>query len=120
MAVKKLRPTTPGQRFRIAPVFDDVTSDKPEKSLIRSHKSKGGRNNQGRMTVRNVGGGHKKKLREKQMEEAVDACTLLRSSNLPKEQNDRFEDYLKTLDIFSHMPKEGEESSGEGETKAAD
>lgn len=64
MAVKKLRPTTPGQRFRIAPVFDDVTSDKPEKSLIRSHKSKGGRNNQGRMTVRNVGGGHKKKLRE--------------------------------------------------------
>ncbi len=63
MAVKKLKPTTPGQRFRIAPVFAEVTKDKPEKSLLQSHKSKGGRNNQGRMTVRNVGGGHKKKLR---------------------------------------------------------
>ena len=63
MAVKKLKPTTPGQRFRIAPVFEDISKDKPEKSLIKSHKSKGGRNNQGRMTVRNVGGGHKKKLR---------------------------------------------------------
>ncbi len=63
MAVKKLKPTTPGQRFRIAPVFDNVTKDKPEKSLLKSHKSKGGRNNQGRMTVRNVGGGHKKKMR---------------------------------------------------------
>ena len=64
MAVKKLRPTTPGQRFRTAPVFDDVTASSPEKSLTSSNKSKGGRNNQGRMTVRNVGGGHKRKLRE--------------------------------------------------------
>ncbi len=64
MAVRKLRPTTPGQRFRTAPVFDDVTTDTPEKSLLSSVKSKGGRNNQGRMTVRNVGGGHKKQLRE--------------------------------------------------------
>ncbi len=63
MAVKKLRPTTPGQRFRLAPVFETVTKDKPEKSLTQSLKSKGGRNNQGKMTVRNVGGGHKKKLR---------------------------------------------------------
>ena len=63
MAVKKLKPTTPGQRFRIAPVFDDITKDKPEKSLLKSTQSKGGRNNQGRMTVRNVGGGHKRKLR---------------------------------------------------------
>ncbi len=64
MAVKKLRPITPGQRFRTAPVFDDVTKSSPEKSLTSSLKSKGGRNNQGRMTVRNVGGGHKKKFRE--------------------------------------------------------
>ena len=64
MAVKKLRPITPGQRFRTAPVFELITKDKPEKSLTKSLNSKGGRNNQGRMTVRNVGGGHKKKLRE--------------------------------------------------------
>jgi large subunit ribosomal protein L2 len=64
MAVKKLRPTTPSQRFRIAPVFDEITKSTPEKSLVKSVKSTGGRNNQGRMTVRNVGGGHKKKLRE--------------------------------------------------------
>ncbi|MBV6645772.1 MAG: 50S ribosomal protein L2 [Cyclobacteriaceae bacterium] len=63
MAVRKLRPITPGQRFRVAPVFDDITKDKPEKSLTTSLKSKGGRNNQGKMTVRNVGGGHKQKLR---------------------------------------------------------
>ena len=47
----------------MAPVFE-LTKDKPEKSLTKSLKRKGGRNNQGRMTVRNVGGGHKKKLRE--------------------------------------------------------
>lgn len=63
MAVKKLRPTTPGQRFRTAPVFDDITSSTPEKSLLVSSTNNGGRNNQGRMTVRNVGGGHKRKLR---------------------------------------------------------
>ncbi len=63
MAVKKLRPTTPGQRYRIAPVFDAITRDKPEKSLTSSNHKTGGRNNSGKMTVRNVGGGHKRKLR---------------------------------------------------------
>ncbi|MGB3852069.1 MAG: 50S ribosomal protein L2 [Tunicatimonas sp.] len=63
MAVKKLRPMTPGQRHRLAPVFSDVTTSTPEKSLIAPQRNKGGRNNQGRMTVRNVGGGHKRKLR---------------------------------------------------------
>ncbi len=63
MAVKKLRPTTPGQRYRTAPVFDAITSDKPEKNLTSSKTRKGGRNNSGKMTVRNVGGGHKKKYR---------------------------------------------------------
>jgi len=63
MAVKKLRPVTPGQRFRVAPVFDKITKTEPEKSLLASKGKKGGRNNQGRMTIRNVGGGHKQKLR---------------------------------------------------------
>lgn len=63
MAVKKLRPITPGQRYRTAPVFSNITASKPEKSLTKSVKSTGGRNNTGRMTIRNVGGGHKKKYR---------------------------------------------------------
>lgn len=63
MAVKKLKPTTPGSRYRVAPVFDDVTTSQPEKSLTKSVKRTGGRNNSGRMTIRNVGGGHKKKYR---------------------------------------------------------
>lgn len=63
MAVKKLRPTTPGQRYRTAPQFTELTSATPEKSLVKSVKRSGGRNNQGRMTVRNIGGGHKRKTR---------------------------------------------------------
>ncbi len=63
MAVRKIRPVTPGQRFRVAPVFDNITKSTPEKSLLKSMKSTGGRNNDGRRTTRNVGGGHKQKLR---------------------------------------------------------
>lgn len=63
MAVKKLKPTSPGQRYRMAPVFDQITKTTPEKSLVASSSKNGGRNNQGRMTVRNVGGGHKQKFR---------------------------------------------------------
>lgn len=63
MAVRKLKPTTPGQRFKIANGFDALTTDKPEKSLLRSYKKSGGRNNNGRMTMRYKGGGHKKRYR---------------------------------------------------------
>ncbi len=64
MAVKKFRPVTPGQRHKVAGTFSEVTTDKSEKSLIRSIKRSGGRNNTGRMTARYIGGGHKKKYRE--------------------------------------------------------
>ncbi len=64
MAVKKLRPTTPGQRYRMAPSFDEITTGKPEKSLLKPNKRSGGRNNTGRMTMRYLGGGHKKRMRE--------------------------------------------------------
>ena len=64
MAVKKARPVSPGQRFRLAPTFEEITTDKPEKSLLKPLRRTGGRNNSGRMTIRNVGGGHKQKLRE--------------------------------------------------------
>lgn len=63
MAVKKLRPNTPGQRHRLAPSFAEITADSPEKSLTKGKTSNGGRNSKGRMTVRNVGGGHKKRYR---------------------------------------------------------
>ncbi|MCS6822493.1 MAG: 50S ribosomal protein L2 [Microscillaceae bacterium] len=63
MSVKKLKPTTPGQRFRIAPVFDDITTSKPQKSLLAPYKKTGGRNNAGRRTMRYIGGGHKKRYR---------------------------------------------------------
>ena len=63
MAVRKLRPITPGQRFRTAPVFDEITKSSPEKSLLSSQKRSGGRNNDGKMTMRYLGGGHKKRLR---------------------------------------------------------
>jgi len=63
MAVKKFRPITPGTRFRVAPAFDELTASKPEKSLLKTVKRTGGRNDTGKMTVRNIGGGHKRKLR---------------------------------------------------------
>lgn len=63
MAVKKLKPTSPGQRFRIAPSFSEITTAKPERSLIEPIKKSGGRNNQGRRTMRHIGGGHKRMYR---------------------------------------------------------
>jgi large subunit ribosomal protein L2 len=63
MALKKLRPITPGQRTRIAPDFAEITQSTPEKSLVISLNKSGGRNNDGRMTMRYMGGGHKRKLR---------------------------------------------------------
>jgi large subunit ribosomal protein L2 len=64
MALKKLKPVTPGTRHRMAPSFDDITASKPEKSLVTTVKKSGGRNSNGRMTMRYIGGGHKQKLRD--------------------------------------------------------
>ncbi len=64
MAVKKLKPMTPGTRHRMAPQFDDISESKPERSLVTTIiKKSGGRNNAGRMTMRYIGGGHRQKLR---------------------------------------------------------
>lgn len=63
MAVKKIKPVTPGQRFKLASTFEDITASSPEKSLIRPLKKSGGRNNMGRMTMRYLGGGHKRRYR---------------------------------------------------------
>lgn len=63
MAVKRLKPTTPGQRFRVANTFEEITTSTPEKSLLAPMKKSGGRNNTGKMTIRNIGGGHKRRYR---------------------------------------------------------
>ncbi len=63
MAVKKLKPVTPGQRYKIKSTFEGITTDKPEKSLLAPINKSGGRNNQGRMTLRYMGGGHKRRYR---------------------------------------------------------
>jgi large subunit ribosomal protein L2 len=63
MAVKKFRPTTPSLRYKTVSSFKEITKSKPERSLLEPLKRSGGRNNQGRMTVRHRGGGHKRMYR---------------------------------------------------------
>lgn len=63
MAVRKFKPVTAGTRHKIIGTFDEITTNKPEKSLLSPKKSSGGRNNAGKMTVRYIGGGHKQMYR---------------------------------------------------------
>lgn len=63
MAIRKLKPNTPGTRFMSISTFDEITKSEPEKSLTVSLKKSGGRNNKGRMTSRHRGGGHKRRYR---------------------------------------------------------
>jgi len=63
MALRKFKPTTPGQRHKVAVTFDTITTSKPEKSLLLKKKRSGGRNDTGKMTIENIGGGHKKRYR---------------------------------------------------------
>ncbi len=63
MPVKKYNPLTPGTRFRVGNAYTEITSDTPEKSLMSSVKKSGGRNHDGKMTVRQRGGGHKRQYR---------------------------------------------------------
>lgn len=63
MATKKFKPTSPGRRFMSVSTFDEITKTEPERSLLAPLTSKGGRNSQGRITVRHRGGGHKRKYR---------------------------------------------------------
>jgi large subunit ribosomal protein L2 len=63
MAIRQLKPNTPGQRQRSVATFDEITKSKPEKSLLAPLTRKGGRNNNGRITTRHQGGGHKRRYR---------------------------------------------------------
>ena len=63
MAIRKIKPTTPGQRGMTVSAYDEITCTTPERSLLEDLKSSGGRNNHGRITVRHRGGGAKRKYR---------------------------------------------------------
>ena len=63
MGIKSFKPYSPGRRFMTVSTFEEITTDKPEKSLLAPLKSHGGRNQKGRMTVRHQGGGHKRRYR---------------------------------------------------------
>jgi len=63
MGLKKFKPITPGTRFRSSNDYSEITTSFPEKSLLAPIHKKGGRNHDGKMTIRNVGGGHKKRFR---------------------------------------------------------
>ncbi|MBQ0029588.1 MAG: 50S ribosomal protein L2 [Paludibacteraceae bacterium] len=63
MAVRKFKPSTPGQRHKVIGMFETITTNKPEKSLVKGMHGTGGRNNTGKMTMRYIGGGHKRKFR---------------------------------------------------------
>jgi large subunit ribosomal protein L2 len=63
MGIKKLKPTSPGTRFRSNYTFDEITKSTPEKSLTVALRKSGGRNNHGRITARHIGGGHKRRYR---------------------------------------------------------
>src|SRR5690554_1450414 len=63
MAIRKLKPTTPGQRHKVIGAFDTITTNVPEKSLVVGKGASGGRNSQGKMTVQYLGGGHKRRYR---------------------------------------------------------
>ena len=63
MSLKKFKPTTPGQRHKVVSDYSEVTASKPEKSLTKGYSKSGGRNNTGKMTMRYIGGGHKRKYR---------------------------------------------------------
>jgi len=63
MAVRKFKPTTPGQRHKVIGTFETITTNVPEKSLVVGMRKTGGRNNSGQLTMRYIGGGHKRKYR---------------------------------------------------------
>jgi large subunit ribosomal protein L2 len=63
VAIRKYKPTSPGRRFMAVPAFDEVTRSEPERSLVEPLTKTGGRNNNGRVTTRHQGGGHKRRYR---------------------------------------------------------
>ncbi|MCQ2160729.1 MAG: 50S ribosomal protein L2 [Bacteroidales bacterium] len=75
MAVRKFKPVTPGTRNKVISSFDEITTNKPQKSLLEPLKRTGGRNNTGQMTMRYIGGGHKKMYRIIDFRRDKDTCS---------------------------------------------
>ncbi len=75
MAVRKFKPVTPGQRNKVISTFEEITAKKPQKSLLEPLKKSGGRNNTGQMTMRYIGGGHKRMYRIIDFLRDKDECT---------------------------------------------
>ena len=76
MAIKRYKPTSSARRFMTVSAFDEITATKPEKSLLENQKKSGGRNSQGKITVRHIGGGNRRKYRVidfKRMKDGVPA-----------------------------------------------
>ena len=63
MALRKFNPITPGMRHKVLSKFEEITADKPHKPLLEPIKKSGGRNSDGKMTMRYRGGGHKRRYR---------------------------------------------------------
>ncbi len=77
MALKTFRPITPVNRYKTTPGFEEITKSTPEKSLLLVRKRSGGRNNQGIITMRHIGGGHKKKYRIIDFKRNKQDCTAV-------------------------------------------
>ena len=85
MAVRHLKPTSAGRRFQTISDFAEITTDKPEKSLLEPLPKKAGRNNNGRITTRHQGGGHKRQYRRidfKRRKDDIQLRSLLLSTIL--------------------------------------
>ena len=63
MPLRSFKPVTPSNRYKVWPTYEEITKKKPEKGLTEPLPKSGGRNNQGRITCRHIGGGHKRKYR---------------------------------------------------------
>ena len=63
MPLKSFKPVTPSNRYKVWPTYEEITKKKPEKELTEPLPRSGGRNNQGKITCRHIGGGHKRKYR---------------------------------------------------------
>ena len=67
MAIKRYKPTSAARRFMTVSAYDEITSKKPEKSLLEDQRKSGGRNSQGKITVRHIGGGNRRKYRSRKI-----------------------------------------------------
>ena len=84
MALRKANPTSPGRRFVVQPVTEGLHKGRPVKSLVRKQSKTGGRNNQGRLTMRHRGGGHKQRYRVVDFRRNKDGVPALRTICAPR------------------------------------